>query len=244
MCLFCVFWLHAFKTAPNRRRTSESLVCWGWAVISTCRSFWPWQLPSLLGKQEKTERLDAVENHCIFAKCGEWCDAGTGYPGKLWMPHDFKCSKSGWMEQPDLVEGTSGHGSGIRLDDLWKVPSNANHPMILWQGAKFGLWGLRYFLMLWWKNLERKGWYGNCWVFVRGGGKPLRFSLVDKKSGTFCETTRKKQSMKPWVEGIMARYSVFCWLSLITLRGKITLHTWKWHISQFFLFVEIVCDFF
>lgn len=144
MCLFCVFWLHAFKIAPNRRRMSESLVCWGWAVISTCRSFWPWQLPSLLGKREKTEWLDAVENHCIFAKCGEWCDAGTGYPGKLWMPHDFKCSKSGCMEQPDLVEGASGHGSGIRLDDLWRsLPTQT----ILWFYDKVlsldsGVWGI------------------------------------------------------------------------------------------------------
>lgn len=43
---------------------------------------------------------------------------GTGYPEKLWVPHPWRWSRSGWMHPklPNPVGGNSVPGQGLELD--------------------------------------------------------------------------------------------------------------------------------
>lgn len=38
---------------------------------------------------------------------------------ELWVPHPWRCSRSGWMgfEQPGLMEAVPPHGRGLEQDD-------------------------------------------------------------------------------------------------------------------------------
>lgn len=57
----------------------------------------------------------------------EWGDTGTGCPVRLWMPLPWKHWRPGWM---GLWATWSIAGGWNEV--ILKVPSNPNHPMILW----------------------------------------------------------------------------------------------------------------
>lgn len=56
----------------------------------------------------------------------------TACPGKLWITHPWRCSKTGWtgFEQSDRNKDTLPCDSWCGLDDLLKVPSIPKHSMI------------------------------------------------------------------------------------------------------------------
>lgn len=51
--------------------------------------------------------LDTQKKFLMMSVVGH---TGTGCPGKLWMPHPWKCSKLGWMSLSlDLVKDVPTH---------------------------------------------------------------------------------------------------------------------------------------
>lgn len=77
-----------------------------------------------------------------FSRAGAWAQLPFSHPhttsihvsccpGRLWVPHPWRCSRPSWMGpgQPELEDGVPAHSRGWNRVDF-RVPSNLSHSVI------------------------------------------------------------------------------------------------------------------